>query len=227
MSEIESNFRRIINSIPQHVSLVVAAKGRNTREVEEVIDAGARIIGENYTHPEATSKINSLGEKAQRVDWHLIGHLQKNDINKALPIFDVIQTVESLEKAQHIDKRVKRAGKRVIPVLIEINSAREDNKHGLDPDFSSLRKLISGVQHLEHIRIEGLMTMGPFVDDPQEIRPYFRKTKELFDRAKRQIEQDNCRMNLLSMGMSDSYRVAIEQGANMIRIGRAIFGPRQ
>ncbi|MFW6422067.1 MAG: YggS family pyridoxal phosphate-dependent enzyme, partial [Candidatus Bipolaricaulota bacterium] len=106
MSTPAEKYRRLRESIPDEVRLVVASKGRPVEEIQQVLEAGARLIGENYTHPEAVRKYNKLGDVAQQLTWHLIGHLQKNDINKALPIFDVIQTVESFRKAKHIDKRV-------------------------------------------------------------------------------------------------------------------------
>jgi len=223
---IEKNFQKIRRELPDDVKLLLATKGRSAEEVSRAIDAGARLIGENYTSPEAVEKYEQLGDKARWVQWHLIGHLQTNDINKALPLFDMIQTVESVRKGRHIDKRVERAGKEVMPVLIEVNSAEEENKYGVPPRFEALAELLRGLSELDHLAVRGLMTMGPFREDPEEIRPFFRKTKELFERAK-ELDLPNCRMEELSMGMSDSYRVAVEEGATIVRPGTAIFGPRE
>lgn len=225
MPEIAERFTEIRESLPDDVQLVAATKSRSVDEIKEVIEAGAEYIGENYTHPEATEKYEKLGELREEVNWELIGHLQKNDINKALPIFDRIQTVESVSKAKHIDKRVEKAGKAVVPVLIEVNSGREESKYGIEPTESALEEIVRGIGQLEHIRLEGLMTMGPYRGDPEDARPYFRVTKDLFEAGKGYVEGDD-RMEILSMGMSNSYRVAVEEGANMVRVGTGIFGPR-
>ena len=226
MGKIADRFNSIRRSIPDDVKLVAATKSRDVEEVKEVIDAGAGVIGENYTYPEAVEKYQQLGDLSRQVTWELIGHLQKNDINKALPIFDRIQTVESLSKAEHINKRVEKAGKQVMPVLIEINSGREESKYGLPPDKEALREIVEGISKLEHLRLEGLMTMGPFSGDPEDARPYFKVTKEMFDYGKT-IVSGKDEMETLSMGMTNSFRVAIEEGATMIRVGTAIFGERQ
>lgn len=225
LGEIAEKYEEIKDSVPDHVELVPATKGRSADEVREVVHAGADAIGENYTHPEAVRKHGELGEDAGEIRWELIGHLQKNDINKALPIFDRVQTVESLSKAEHIDKRVERAGKEVMPILVEINSGNEEAKYGLRPEKDALDEIIQGISGLEHLRLDGLMTMGPFTGDPEDARPYFEVTRKLYEYGKNLVEGKD-RMEVLSMGMTNSYRVAIEEGANMIRVGTAIFGPR-
>lgn len=225
MEEPANKFREISESIPDDVELVVATKGRDPEEVREVIEAGADYVGENYTYPEAVEKYESLEGPREEVDWELIGHLQKNDINKALPIFDRIQTVESVSKAQHIDKRVEKAGKEVMPVLIEVNSGEEESKYGVEPTEAALKELVDGIGELSHLRLEGLMTMGPYTGDPEDARPYFEVTRRLFESGKDMVNGDD-KMEVLSMGMTNSYRVAIEEGANMVRIGTGIFGPR-
>lgn len=225
MSKIGGNYKRLRESIPLDVSIVVASKTRTYDEVEEVIEAGATLIGENYVYPEALNKYQLLGEKAKRVRWHLIGPLQKNKINKALPIFDLIQTVGSFHIAREIDKRVERAGKSIIPVLLEINSGREESKSGFLPDLSIIKEAILEIEELRNIMIEGLMTMGPMYGNPENARPYFKITREIFERLK-EVETKNSMMEILSMGMSNSYKVAIEEGSNMVRIGSLIFGER-
>jgi pyridoxal phosphate enzyme (YggS family) len=198
------------------VQLEAAAKTREPREILEAIDAGVKIIGENYVQ-EAERAYRETGGKAE---WHFIGHLQKNKVKKAVEIFDMIETVDSLELAKEIDKRCGQSGK-VMPVLIEINSGREAGKGGVDPEDAET--LIREMAGLKHIRVEGLMTMGPAVSNPQEARRYFRETKELFEKLKA-LAIPGVEMKYLSMGMTDSYRVAIEEGANIVRLGSRIFG---
>jgi len=226
---ITENYQKIREEIPEGVLIVVASKTRTPEEIVEVIEAGARDLGENYVQ-EAEKMKQELGEKADTVRWHMIGHLQKNKINKALSVFDVIQTIDSLEKAQAIDKRAKRAGRSVIPVLVEINIGSEDSKAGVKPEEHEpfeeyMEKLIRDASKFEHLRVEGLMTMGPRFGNPEDSIPYFRRTREIFEKV-RGLNMPNVDMKYLSMGMTNSYRVAIEEGSNMVRIGTAIFGPR-
>ena len=222
---IAENYQRMRKEIPEHVSIVVAAKTRTAAELSEIIDAGATDIGENYVQ-EAESMHAQLGEKAQKVRWHLIGPLQKNKINKALPIFDILQTIGDYGIAENIDKKAERAGKGTIPVCIEINIGSEFTKYGVKPDFESIEKLIRKISdNLKHLKIVGLMTMGPRVGDPEESRGYFRKTKEMFEKIKT-LHLPRVEMKVLSMGMSNSYRVAIQEGSNLVRLGTSIFGER-
>ncbi len=215
---IKENVKKIMSELPKGVLLVAAAKTRTSEEILEAIEAGVQIIGENYVQ-EAEKAFGIIGNRAK---WHMIGHLQTNKTKKAVRIFDMIETIDSVKIAKAIDKECKKLGK-VMPVLIEVNSAEESQKAGVMPD--DVISFIKDISHLENIKIEGLMTMGPFVDDPEELRPYFRRTKELFEKI-RDMDIPNVEMKYLSMGMSDSYRVAIEEGANMVRIGTKIFGPR-
>ena len=220
---IKENYLRIRDEIPGHVTIVLAAKTRTQEEMLEVIDAGATDIGENYVQ-EAEQLQRELGEDAKRMRWHMIGHLQKNKINKALGIFDVIQTVDSLQKAVDIDTRAAR-DERIVPVYIEINIGSELTKAGLEPDYPVIENLVEKIIGLDNIRLEGLMTMGPRFGDPEDSRPYFRKTKEIFNRINERGFKD-LDMKTLSMGMSNSYKVAIEEGSTMIRLGSVIFGER-
>jgi hypothetical protein len=227
---ITENYRKIGAEVPSHVRIIAAAKTRTTREIEEIIEAGITDIGENYVQ-EAEDIIKSMTPvKVKKVKWHMIGHLQKNKINKALPIFDLIQTVDSLKLAQEIDKRVKKSGKDFISILLEINIGSEFSKYGIRPadhaDFESyMEELTREVSQLPHIQVEGLMTMGPLTGDPENVRPYFKRVKKIFDNLA-VLNLDRVNMKYLSMGMTNSYKVAIEEGANVIRIGTAIFGPR-
>jgi len=177
-----------------------------------------RIIGENYVQ-EALAAQAVIG---RRVRWHFIGHLQKNKVKKAVEIFDMVETVDSWELAQEIEKRAAALSK-VMPVLIEVNSGREPQKFGVWPE--NVVALALKIAQLPHLELQGLMTMGPLAGAPEEARPYFRETRRLFEELKN-IELPRGAMRYLSMGMTNSYRVAVEEGANIVRIGTKIFGPR-
>lgn len=227
--QIAANYLRLREEIPDHVTIIVAAKTRSVEEVMEVIEAGATDIGENYVQ-ETEQMRSHLAEKANRVRWHMIGHLQTNKINKAIGVFDTVQTVDSMEKAATLDRRVERAQEETLPVLIEINIASEFAKAGIRPDEHEpfepyMERLVAEMSELDQLRIDGLMTMGPRLGDPEQSRPYFRRTRRLFERLGT-LGLPNVAMRYLSMGMTNSYHVAIEEGSNMVRLGTAIFGPR-
>jgi len=215
---IRENVRRLLEELGLGIKLVAAAKSRTPAEVLEAVDAGIRIVGENYVQ-EAQAAFQAVGH---RVEWHFIGHLQTNKVKKAVEIFDLIETVDSLRLATEIDKRSADAGK-TMPVLIEINSGREEQKFGVFPEAAE--GLIRDMAGLKNIRVMGLMTMGPLWGDPEEARPYFQETKKAFDLIK-ELDIPGVRMDVLSMGMTSSYSVAVREGANMVRIGTMIFGPR-
>ncbi|OKY77179.1 MAG: putative pyridoxal phosphate-containing protein affecting Ile and Val metabolism [Candidatus Methanohalarchaeum thermophilum] len=234
MVEIYENYKELRNEIKDDVKILVASKGRNSDEVREAINAGARHIGENYIYPEATNKHEKLTDLSDSVTWHVIGHLQTNKINKALPIFDVIQTVESGYRAKNINKRLKREEMRekrtknglseTISVFVEVNISREESKYGIEPEFEKIRSLLNKIKKMEYLVPDGLMTMGRKTSDMEIKRKEFRKMKELFDRSNKEI--DNLELSYLSMGMTNTYKTAIEEGANMVRVGRGIFGER-
>lgn len=219
MSSIRENVRALLAELPPGVELEAAAKGQPPEKIVEAIEAGIKIIGENYVQ-EALAAQAIIG---RAVRWHFIGHLQKNKVKKAVEIFDLIETVDSFELALEIEKRAEAAAK-VMPVLIEVNSGREPQKFGVWPE--KVIDLARQMVELPHLRLLGLMTMGPFAGDPEEARPYFRETKLLFEELKK-LNLPNSELRYLSMGMTNSYRVAIEEGANLIRIGTKIFGPRE
>jgi pyridoxal phosphate enzyme (YggS family) len=204
--------------VPEGVELIGVAKTRNLEEIQEAVDAGIRNIGENYVQ-EAERAYQQIG---QAVKWHMIGHLQSNKAKKAVRIFDMIETVDSVKLAEAIDRACGDIGK-VMPVLIEINSGEESQKAGVMPEDAA--SLIREMTVFRNIRIMGLMTMGPFSGEPEDARPYFRRTREVFDEI-RNTNLSGVEMKHLSMGMSNSYNVAIEEGANMVRIGTKIFGER-
>ncbi|GAI26342.1 unnamed protein product, partial [marine sediment metagenome] len=175
---ITENYARLREEIPDDVTIVLSGKTRTVEQIEEAIDAGVTDIGQNYVQ-EAGQIYSALQKKAANLRWHMIGHLQTNKINKALRVFDVIQTADSLEKAAAIDKRVERARKKIVPVYIEINIGNEDSKAGIKPEEHEpfeeyIEKLVRNMSALEHLRLEGLMTMGPRFGNPEDVRPYFR-----------------------------------------------------
>ena len=215
---IKQNVVRILSELPDGVELVAAAKTRHPEEILQAIEAGVKIVGENYVQ-EAEPAYEVVGNRAR---WHFIGHLQRNKVKKAVKLFDMIETVDSVEIAREIDKRCAQIGK-VMPVLIEINSGREEQKSGVLPEDTE--KLIRDISGLQNIKVLGLMTMGPFSGNPEDARPYFVETKKIFDKI-RELGLSNVEMKYLSMGMTNSYEVALEEGANMIRIGTKIFGER-
>ena len=215
---IAENVRKILEELPEGVQLEGAAKTRTPEEILEAIEAGLEIIGENYVQ-EAEKAFRVIGN---RVKWHMIGHLQRNKVKKAVPIFDMIETVDSMTLAAEIDKCAQKIGK-TMPILIEVNSGEESQKSGVLPD--DVPALIDEMRTLGNIRIVGLMTMGPFAGDPEDSRPYFRQTKEIFEKLK-DMDLPGVEMVYLSMGMSNSYKVALEEGANLVRIGTKLFGER-
>ncbi len=194
-----------------NADILAASKGRSIEEIHQAIEAGIVLFGENYVQ-EAGRKFNSLQEK---IELHLIGHLQSNKVKAAAKIFDMIQTVDSDKIALLIDAECRKIGK-VMPVLIEVNIGREKNKTGCMPEdvFSLAEKIHS----LKNLRLRGIMVMGPAVE-AEKLRPFYREGKRIFDSLKEKYG-----IAILSMGMSDSYEIAIEEGATMVRIGRVIFG---
>jgi PLP dependent protein len=218
MGRIRDNVLQLLSEIPQGITVVAAAKSRNSEEILEAIVAGITAVGENYMQ-ESRTMIEAIGAKAS---WHFIGHIQKNKVKYIVPLFDMIETVDSMDLATMIDQHAAGYGK-VMPVLVEVNIAHEAQKHGAMPE--DVPGLIRQLSSLKNILVSGLMTMGPFVEDPEELRPYFRQAKVLFDDIKA-LNITNVRMDYLSMGMSDSFSIAIQEGATMVRIGTRIFGER-
>ena len=231
---VATTVRHLLESLPSGVTMIAAAKGRSVEQVRAAIRAGITCVGHNYVQ-DAEPMIPLVPEPVQ---WHMIGHLQRNKVGTAVQLFDCIQTVDSLPLAQEIEKRgaamglvVPRprsgetlrpaAAGKVLSVFVEVNSGREANKTGVLPeDVESLARQIGA---LPHLRLQGLMTMGPRFGEPEDARTYFRLTRQLFEQlAAAQIP--NVEMRYLSMGMSNSYQVAIEEGANMVRLGTVLFG---
>ena len=222
---IADRVRSILASLPEGVLLVGAAKTRSPEEVRAAIEAGLTAVGHNYVQQAEDMREELRGWEAQRelpVRWRLIGHLQRNKAKKAVALFDTIETIDSVRIARAVDHNCAAIGK-IMPVLIEINSGGESNKTGvLSGEAVELAREIAG---LGQLRLRGLMTMGPRFGNPEDARPYFRLTKELFDSLS-SVDLGDGQMRDLSMGMSNTYEVAIEQGANIVRIGTKLFGER-
>jgi len=216
---IRENVKRLLSELPEGVVLLAAAKERTADEISEAIRAGITIIGENYLQ-DAQKVLSDVREKAE---WHFIGHLQTKKVKKVIDIFDMIESVDSLRLAHEIGRCCARRNK-IMPVLIEVNSGEEEQKYGVLPN--DLPDLIKEISPLKNIKIMGLMTMGPRFGNPEESRPYFIKTRRLFEQIK-DLHFPNVEMKHLSMGMTNSYEIAIEEGANLVRIGTKIFGARR
>ncbi len=216
---ITENVKRLLSELPEGVELLAAAKERTADEISEAIRAGIRLIGENYLQ-DAQRVFNDVKERAA---WHFIGHLQTKKVKMVIEMFDMIESVDSLRLAQEIEKCCARRNK-IMPVLIEVNSGEEEQKFGVLP--TEAEQLIREISLLEHVRVMGLMTMGPRFGNPEDSRPYFIRTRKLYQEI-RDLHIPNVEMSYLSMGMTNSYRVAIEEGANLVRIGTKIFGERR
>jgi hypothetical protein len=209
-----------VNRSPEEVTIVAVSKGRSPEQIKEAIAAGITDIGENKVQ-EALAKFNDLrfAISDKQIRWHLVGHLQTNKARDAVKIFDLIQSVDSLRLAQEIDRQATRINK-VQDLLIEVKTSPEATKFGLRPEEAT--GVIKEIAQLKNIKIKGLMTIAPLADDSEKARPYFGRLRELLDQINAQrITQDALR--ILSMGMTDDFQVAIEEGSNMVRIGRAIF----
>jgi pyridoxal phosphate enzyme (YggS family) len=216
---LEARITEILKSLPPDVTVVAAAKTRTPEEVLAAIRAGIKYIGYNYVQ-EAESMQRLIG---QSVQWHMIGHLQRNKIKKSARLFDMIQTLDSIPLSEILDRECGMINKK-IPVLVEVNSARENSKAGIFPE--EVLNLIEKIKNFSHLHVQGLMTMGPLYEDPEKSRPYFRLTRQTFELVNKQ-KWPEVSMRFLSMGMSDSYKIAIEEGANMVRLGTIMFGSRR
>jgi len=216
MSAIRDNVNRLLAELPAGVSLVAAGKTRSPEEILAAVAGGVTIIGENYVQ-EAEAARQVVGDAVQ---WRLIGHLQRNKVARAVEVFDLIETVDSAAIAAAISTACLRIDK-IMPVLVEVNCGREEGKSGVLPE--AVVGLVREISSLPGIRLVGLMTMG--LADVSLVRPGFRETRRLYDEIAA-LDLPRVRMECLSMGMSASYRIAIEEGANLVRLGTAIFGER-
>jgi len=204
------------NRNPEEIKLVAVTKTATIEQIKEAISAGVKIIGENKVQ-EAKEKYQILNAD---IEWHLVGHLQTNKVKYAIEIFDCIHSVDSIKLAKEIDKRSLQFGK-TTNVLVEVNVSGEETKYGIKPE--EVEPFLKEISEFSRIRVRGLMTIAPIEEDKEEARPYFRKLRELSKETKSKNIK-NAKMDYLSMGMTDDFEVAIEEGANMVRIGRGIFG---
>jgi PLP dependent protein len=202
---------------PQDITVVAVGKRGTLRQIEEVIAEGINNIGESRVQ-EAFLKYNAL-RPSQGVIWHMVGRLQTNKVKAAVGIFDLIHSLDSLRLASEINRQAQRLGK-VQDVLVEIKTSPEEAKSGLRPDEAL--EAIRQMSELKNINIQGLMTIAPMTGSQEEARTYFRRLRELRDRIA-SLSTVSCRLSTLSMGMSDDFQIAIEEGATMVRLGRAIF----
>ena len=216
---IKQNVSQLLSELPDGVQLIAAAKTRTPAEVFTAVSAGVKIIGENYIQ-EAERAYEVVGSNAK---WHFIGHLQGNKVKKAVSLFDMIETVDSSYIASKIDKFCAQIDK-VMPVLIEVNSGREKQKSGVIPE--KVEGLVRDISDFKNIRVMGLMTMGPRLGNPEDSRPYFIETRKIFEEING-LNLPGVQMKYLSMGMSNSYKVALKEGANIVRIGSKLFDEKE
>jgi len=217
MSTIAKNLDRIKGELPGHVTLVAVSKTKSNSAVEEAYATGHHDFGENKVQ-ELQKKQPALPDD---IHWHFIGHLQRNKVKYMAPFVHLIHGVNSLRLAKEIDKRA-RQNERKINVLLQVHIAEESTKFGFD--FDELKALVASndLAGLEHLRIRGLMGMATYTDDMDQVRREFKSLKSAFDHIKTSFA--DC--DILSMGMSNDYKVAIEEGSTMVRIGTDIFGER-
>ena len=202
------------------VALVAVTKTVPLERIVEAYRAGQRVFGENRVQ-EGAAKIEAAAETMPDASWHLVGHLQTNKAKSAARLFHMVQSLDSRRVAEALDRQALRLG-RTVPALLEVNVGGEASKSGLA--IESLWSELSGLLKLPNLQIRGLMTVAPLVSDPEEVRPVFRALREMRDEAQHRFPAVDLRE--LSMGMSGDFRVAVEEGATMVRIGRAIFGER-
>jgi hypothetical protein len=204
------------NRNPQEIKLVAVTKTATIEQIKEAISVGVKIIGENKVQ-EAKEKYQILSAD---IEWHLVGHLQTNKVKYAVEIFDLIHSVDSIKLAKEIDRRSLQFGM-ITNVLVEVNVSGEETKYGIKPE--EVEPFLKEISEFSRTRVRGLMTIAPIAEDKEEVRPYFRKLRELFKEIKSKNIK-NIKMDYLSMGMTEDFEVAVEEGANMVRIGRGIFG---
>ena len=214
---LKEEIARLSSEVGREITLVAVTKSGSDEELIALAGAGVTDIGENRPG-ELRRRGDLLSEKGYRPKLHEIGNLQRNKVKLIIESVDLIHSLDSVALAAEIDKHAARVGRRV-RVLIEINSGREEQKGGILPEDAE--DFYLKVKEFSHIEIAGLMTMGPVCEDAEELRPCFRKTKALFDRLSR--SHGFAGGGILSMGMSDSYRVAIQEGATLVRVGRKLF----
>lgn len=196
---------------PDDIKVVAVTKNAGTTDIRAAFDCGVKDFGENRIQ-EAEKKIAEMVDLRSQINWHMIGHLQSNKTKLAAGLFDIIHSIDSVKLARLLSKQASKT----LPVLVQVNVSGEETKFGFDIDQAG--GAVEALRALPNIDVLGLMTIAPVVDDPEDVRPFFKELRQL---------RDNLGLQHLSMGMSDDYEVAIEEGATMVRIGRAIFSKRR
>jgi len=229
MVDVAANYRRILDCIneaavrsgrnPQEVRLLAASKSQSVELIGVAVKAGVRLIGENYVQ-EAREKKQAISTP---LEWHMIGHLQRNKVKVAVELFDVIETLDNTALARELDKEGRKRD-RTIRTFIEVNLAGEESKSGIPK--GQVSALVAAVGELSHLRVEGLMTVPPLRENLEEVRPYFRELRALKEELQG-LQIPNVCLQELSMGMTHDYAIAVEEGATLVRIGTALFGPRR
>lgn len=230
MVDVGANYRSIVERIaaaaarsgrsPSEIKLLAASKSQSVDAIRAALAAGVALIGENYVQ-EAEEKKQELA--GTQVEWHMIGHLQRNKAKLAVQLFDVIESLDNFALARELDKEAAKRNK-IVRAFIEVNLAGEASKTGIAK--SAVAGLLEKVAGLAHVRVEGLMTVPRFREDAETVRPDFRELRELRDSLK-SLDLPNLHLNELSMGMTHDFTVAIEEGATIVRVGTALFGPRR
>lgn len=228
MSVLKENYERVLENVkkacekvnrdPSEVTLISVSKTKPVEMLEEIYNAGSRDFGENKVQ-EMCDKMEKLPED---IKWHMIGHLQTNKVKYIVGKCQLIHSVDSLKLAEEIEKQATKVDVKV-PILVEVNIANEETKFGITKEEAI--SLVKSISLLPHVQIKGLMTIAPYVDDPEENRAYFHQICQLSVDIKKQ-NIDNVCMDILSMGMTGDYMVAIEEGSTMVRVGTGIFGER-
>ena len=216
LDSLKEEIKTLEKKYGREITLVAVTKSGSDEELLTLAECGITDIGENRPQ-ELRRRGDLLHSSGYSPNLHEIGNLQRNKVKMIIEDVTLIHSLDSLPLAEEIDKQARKTG-RVVDVLVEINSAEEEQKGGIMPDCAE--EFITRLAEYENIRVRGLMTMGPVVDDPEELRPYFRLTRELYDRLNEEFDFNG---GILSMGMSDSYAVAIEEGATLVRVGRKLF----
>lgn len=229
MVDVASNYRSILIRLneaakncgrnAEDIKLLGAAKAQSIDVIHAAVAAGVTLIGENYVQ-EAKEKMARI---SQSVEWHMIGHLQRNKAKAAVELFDVIESLDNLALARELDREGRKQGK-TVRVFIEVNLGGEESKSGIAKN--QVASLLEEAAKLSHLLVEGLMTVPPFHENLEEVRPYFRELRELREKLD-ESHLPNIDLKELSMGMTHDYAVAVEEGATIVRIGTALFGPRK
>jgi len=205
----------------REIKLLAVSKNQDIKAIKILAEAGVKIFGENRVQ-ELEEKNEKLLAENIDLDWHFIGHLQRNKVKYLMRMENcrMIESIDSFRLAKEVNKRAKK-NERKIPVLIEINIAGDENKFGITPDKAE--EFLQKINNFDYLKIEGLMTVLPYLDDSEELRSYFKEMKKLFD----QLSKDVIPLSELSMGMTNDYQIAVEEGATIVRVGTAIFGERE